>query len=668
MSQVLTQQSLVTDALAHVPMLARQVQDATHDALNAGPQHHALLEPWQRQRLRFVERFEQALTPMLAAAVRGEDPLQRRAPRSLDELSLVDEQQALQDVAVAHVIQVVEDQNRNELYHLNKFFTALRGIGRGRKDDNPLRPAVFAQALQQTLQWVQLDAEGRYALMKVAAAPLAQGLSRLYGDLCAALRAAELTPLIAGSGGQQQSDQQRLRRASSAYVNLAPATTEPATLDGLARRVDAYNSRPQPFSPGSGGVGGGSGRDLLSRLYDQILADPRLLPPVKAMLARLQVAVARLAALDLSLLRRQDHPTWQLLNKVSSHGAAFERADDARLQAFLAFMDGKVEALVAQTQPTAALFQQLLGQVEGFIAAQAREGGERSSAALASLEREAQREPWLRLLREQVGDQLADAHEAQTTPLLRSFLREDWTRVIVQAMVRHGHESPEAQTLIEQVDLLLASLRPPAGEAQRLALRAELPALVRGLEAGCADIQLPAERRNAVLDELMRLHGRLLLGPALAPTAESPASVPPPDPEARLQQLLSERESQLTGSRWAHSDVDRSRLPTVPVGLYAQPESADARRALEQWVDGLTIGSWYHLFVQSQWLTAQLAWISESRQFFLFVGQDADERHSLTRGALEHLLSHGLITALAEEENLVQRAMATLMQDLGEPG
>lgn len=663
-SPPLSQQSLVTDALAHVPMLARQVQDATHDALNAGPQHHALLEPWQRQRLRFVERFEQALTPMLAAAVRGEDPLQRRGPRSLDELSLVDEQQALQDVAVAHVIQVVEDQNRNDLYHLNKFFTALRGIGRGRKDDNPLRPAVFAQALQQTLQAVALDAEGRYALMKVAAQPLALALGRVYGDLCATLRAAELTPLIAGNRGQQQSDQHRLRRASSAYVELAPANTEPATLDGLARRIDAYNSRPQPFSPGSGR---GTGRDLLSRLYDQILADPRLLPPVKAMLARLQVAVARLAGVDVSLLRRQDHPTWLLLNKVSTHGAAFERADDARLLAFLAFLDEKVEALVDQPRPTAALFQQLLGQVEGFIAAQAREGGERSSAALAALERETQREPWLRLLREQVAHQLADAHDAQTTPLLDGFLRDDWTRVIVQAMVRHGHEAPEALALIELVDELLASLRPPAGEAARQALRARLPALVQRLQAGCGEIALPAERRNAVLDELMRLHGRLLLGPAVT-AAESPASVPPPDPEARLQQLLSERDSQLTGSRWAYSEVDRSRLPTVPVGLYAAPESPDARQALENWVDALAIGGWYHMFVQSQWLTAQLAWISESRQFFLFVGQDADERHSLTRGALEHLLSHGLITALADEENLVQRAMATLMQDLGEPG
>ena len=58
-----------------------------------------------------------------------------------------------------------------------------------------------------------------------------------------------------------------------------------------------------------------------------------------------------------------------------------------------------------------------------------------------------------------------------------------------------------------------------------------------------------------------------------------------------------------------------------------------------------------------------MAWISDSRQMFLFIGQVSDERHSLTRGALEQLVANGLITQL-EHEPLLQRAIGTLMQDL----
>lgn len=659
----LTQTSLVSDALAHLPMLANQVQDGIHETINGNSQHRQLLEPWQRHRLRFTEYFERALTPLLAAAARGEDPLPRRAPRGLDELSLVDESQALHDVSLAHVIQAVEDSNRNELYQLGNFFAALHGTARARKDDNPLRPGVFGQALQKALSWPELNAEGHYALMRVAAQPLASALQPLYASLCAQLRAADLTPLVARHGSTAASaDHERLRRASSAYEPLGShrAKTEAATLDGLARRVDAYNSRPTPLGPA--GPGGG-GQGLLTRLYDQILADPRLLPPVKALLARLQVVVVRLAAADPSLLRRQDHPTWKLLNRVGSHGTAFERADEPRLQDFLRFMNACIDEVAAQPRPGAAQFQELLDRVEAFISNQARQGGERSSIKLASLERERQREGWLRVLAEQIRDQLAESPEARTSALLRDFLRKDWTRVIVQAMVEHGRDAPQAQARIELVDALLASLRPLRNEAERQALRARLPALVQALNQGCESIALPAARCKALMDELMHLHGRLLLGPTGQPLAPEPQHVPPMDPEAQLQALLSERES-LQGSRWAHDEVDRSRLPTVPVGLYSMADAAASRQALNQWIAGLSIGGWYHLFVQSQWTTAQLAWVSDSRQYFLFVGQDGEERHSLTRGALEHLLSHGLITGLEDEGDMVQRAMSTLMQDL----
>lgn len=661
----LTQQSLVNDALAHLPMLARQIQDGIHDTLNGNSQHRLLLEPWQRHRLRFLEYFEQALTPLLAAGMRGEDPLPRRAPRGLDELSLVDERQALHDVSLAHVIQAVEDGSRNELYQLGNFFAALRGTARARKDDNPLRPAVFGHALQQALSWPELDAEGHYALMRVAAQPLAQALQPLYARLCTRLREADLAPLVASRGaGAASTDHERMRRISRAYETLgAPSQhSEAATLDGLARRVDAHNSRPQPLGPATGG-----GRDLLTRLYDQILADPRLLPPVKALLARLQVVVVRLAASDPSLLRSQDHPTWALLNRVGSHGGGFERADDPRLLDFLRFVETRIDALAALPRPSAAQFQELQAQLDAFISEQARQGGERSSVRLAGLERERQRESWLRLLREQIRDQLAEAPEARASALLRDFLRQDWTRAIVQAMVEHGRDAPQAQARVELVDNLLASLRPLRDEAQRQALRARLPGLVQQLEQGCAAIELPEARRQSLFDELMRLHGRLLLGPTGQPAVEETQIVPPMDPEARLQALLSERESLQQGSRWAHDEVDRSRLPTVPVTLYSLADAAASRQALNQWIAGLAIGRWYHLFVQSQWTTAQLAWVSDSRQFFLFVGQDAEERHSLTRGALEHLLGHGLITALEDDGDMVQRAMASLMQDLDSP-
>jgi len=111
--------------------------------------------------------------------------------------------------------------------------------------------------------------------------------------------------------------------------------------------------------------------------------------------------------------------------------------------------------------------------------------------------------------------------------------------------------------------------------------------------------------------------------------------------------------------------VDRGRLPTVPAHLYSEQDSPAARAAVQAWIETLRVGQWCHLFLQGEWLTAQIAWISDAGHYFLFVSPDAEARHSLTRGALERLLPAGLITALGEDR-IVDRAAQMLRQNRGD--
>ena len=657
MAQAPSLHSLLDEALAQTPDLSRFVLNAVQDAMEGKSQSFLLTDAWRRLRPRFAADLSATLLPLLEASRRGDDPLHRPAS-SLDTLSLVDETQALKDVAIAHVIHTIEDQSKPELHQLGNFFAALRGTARARQNDNPLRPALFAQALHQALFGIELDAQLRYQLMQMAATPMAKGLHRIYTGLCAELRAAELTSLVSSHAARRQDADTQLRIAEARQRQQAhqPERTQAATLDGLARRVDARNSRPQALDePRFVPV---AAPDMLSRLYDQILADPRLLPPVKASLARLQIAVVRLARSDASLLRKSDHPTWLLLNRVAAHGMAFERSDDAQLQAFLRLMADETQQLVDAPAPSAALFAQALQRVDAHIGQQARQRGERSAGALAGLEREQNRGQWLPLVREQIEVQIGTA---ALGPRLRHFLQTVWADVIVQAMVKSGHDAPEANAAIDWVDGLLDSLQTPADENQRAALRQRLPLLIAGLRAGCDSIALPESEREPVMQELMQQHGRLLRN-QVAPTPPTVVKAPESSHAELLQRLLTDRESQLP-EHWAHTRVDRGQLPTVPVQLYAEQDSPAAAAAVQHWLQSLAVGNWYHLFIQSEWMTAQLAWISETGLFLLFVGQNADERHSVTRGALEKLLANGLIAAL-DDTGVVQRAVDTLMKKL----
>lgn len=666
---------LLDHALTEAGPLARELLNVVQDELDAQPQHYPLREAWRKVRAHFATDFEGRLIELLQAGRRGEDPL-HRAPLllgGLESLSLVDEHQALQDVAIAHVAHTAEEVSRAELHQIGNFFAALRGIARARERDNPLRPALFAHALHHALASSPLGAQTQYELMRVAATPLARALHRLYVQACATLHAADIGDMVASHGHAQTDPLAHQRLAAARGVGQRPAN--PGTLDGLSRRVEIINSRPQGLAPltqrdplAPAPFVRTTGPDMLSRLYDQILADPRLLPPLKALLARLQIAVVRLARSDAMLLRRQDHPTWALLNRVAAHGMAFDRADDPRFVDFLRFMEAEAQFLVDAPTPTALLFQQVLTRVDARIDQQARQSGELNAVALAALEREHLRNDWRELLREQVDHQIADS---PLGPRMHRFLQTSWVDVIVAAMVRHGRDSLEAQAVMEVVDAVLDSLITPRDTADREALRMRLPVLIERLVTGCDSIQLAEAKREPPLSELMAQHARLLRGlPAVDP-AEShtsppkPAAAPsaaPASADEIVQRLMEERDSQVP-SHWLSADVDRGELPTVPVQLYNEHDSPDARAALQRWIEGLQIGRWFHMFIQGDWHTAQIAWIGEGRQFMLFVGREADQRLPLTRRALEALLANGLITAL-EDDSVVQRAVDTLMSDL----
>ncbi|MFN4115793.1 MAG: DUF1631 family protein, partial [Inhella sp.] len=516
------------------------------------------------------------------------------------------------------------------------FFTALRGGVVAGRDSNALRPALFARALVNALAGADLNAEAHYALVRVAAPGLVDALKPLYLRLAAALREANLTQLVSTRPGQERPRRRDVRDSQSGVLAdwHARTQTQPSPLIPTA---------PEP-SP-------------LAQLYQRILDDPQLGAPVKAQLARLRQAVSRLSVDDPSLLQREDHPTWRLINAVAAYASGFADMKDARLVEFLRFLEDQTQALVDAPHPSADQFAYLLRLVDAFIARQARERSQPNPTELAALQREQQRGPWLQLLRDQLQAQIGPA---RVEPAARRFLMGPWAEAIVQAMVTEGHEGPGVQALLQLVDELVDSLWLRGPSSDRNKLRDALPSLVQRIEAALQPVALSEARRSSLLQELMQLHGRVISGQAQAEAQADAARSKHPD-EAEVSRLVEERDS-VFSSVWAHAQVDRAALPTQPLPLQDTPPSQfDEAQA---WLDQLAIGGWFHLFVDGGWETAQLVWIGGDRRMFLFVAQDGEHRHTLTEGALIYLYLNGLAMYL-EQEGLVERAATTLMQDLG---
>lgn len=629
-----TLQAMVDLMLDELPMLARQVLESTQHALQSQPKLFALQEPWARRRGRFLSEFETELRPQLQRLREGDLNPRKPVSSRFGQLSLVDEHQALRDVGVAHVVQLCQETSQQELFQLGNFFTALhRGPVAGR-DLNALRPAVFARALVDCLAGPDLDADQHFALVRAAAPALAGALQPRYQQLVGLLQDAELTPMVSTRLGQERRRQPFAR------------DSQPGALADWHARSQAIHSRPQMLAR--------AGDGLVDRLYERILADPSLAPPVKAQLARLQVAVSRLSQADPSLLRDESHPCWRLINAIAAYCGGFREAGDPRLQEFLRFLEEQTGALVQAPQPSSQQFEYLLRLVDGFIARQARERSEPSKAELAAMEREPLRGNWLRLLREQLDEQ---ARRMQLGNGARRFLHARWAPMVAEAMVRLGADAPVVQRLLHWVEPLLESLRPRSDALQREQLRRSLAPLVSGIESLFTPLGLGEEERKGLLSDLMALHSRVL---SARQEAGAPARVDAPD-EAEVSRFVEERDSEYA-SVWAHAHVDTSVLPTQPLPL---PGSAEAQQRTEAqlWLDSLRVGGWFHLFVDDGWGTTQLVWIGADRQLFLFVDQDGAQRRSLTAGALSQLYLNGLAMYL-EQEGLLERTVGTLLQDL----
>ncbi len=642
--------------LAGGPLVAQQVIDTTvHRLRDSGAtlalatdrqQLFELLEALQIRHLALITAFGQDIKSEIEAA--AQSPLEpMRAPASplrLEDLTLMDEDQAEKDIEISRTIQLIDLKAEWELRELQALTATLVGETVLRLEANPCRPMVYARALSRAAHGLDISKASRGMFLRTAGFAMADVLRDVYGDACRRLK----------SWGVQALE---FRSAPIVRAGTAPEVdlTQPDALltlrDRLPKPADPSRAS-QPGDPAQRQTG-----ELLSRLFEQILADPRLEATVKDVIGRLQSSVLRVALNDPTLMSSHQHPAWTLINQIAAHASDHPQFSDSRGSAFMEFVEPLIEKLAVDEAPDAALYEGALSDVQAFIDREDEVQLQHSQAAVKALAEAEQRQTLMPLLRQQVMHQLQSAELSET---LRRFLTGPWVDVLARTMVSQGTDNPQTQALVGTVDELLWSLERPASELDREEVRQRLPALIERLKLGMETIGLPQAERDKVLDDLMHTHSRRLRS---APAGE----VRSVEAETLVQQMRDEvlddpRES--PSDSWAQ-DTSVGALPTVPMALGGADEDSRVKAAAQRWLQTLTKGMRCKLFLQGQWVTAHLLWRSDNGEFFMFTSSLAGGMHSMTRRALERLRIEGLATTFVEL-SLMQRAVDSVLQDLDE--
>ena len=684
----------VEDELSRAPALADRTATATLTQLQQPAKVGAaaaaadrqvqqeVIEALRRGTSPFGQAFVDSLQSLVMADIQGLDNTSAAGNTTLaGGLQLMDETRIESDIEISRAAQWIDSAAEWELRELQTFTSTLIGQTHVSAESNPLRPAVYAQALWDACSAICPTTAQRGLLLRTAAVVIAGQLKMAWAAACTRLESQGVTPgvyrtMVLATGGPaaapapaaatprafEQALQQinALLQSRSKGAPLAPVSgASPAS---LASGASAPSSSPVPGTPRAAGlqsvtVPAGVDPhlvDLLSRVFEAVLSDDQILAEMRTVLARLQTSVLRLCLTDRTLLDSHQHPVWLLMNRIAQASQAWPQPGDARSARLLTFCESLAGDIASTPQLTPSVFTKGLVRLEAHLSQELQAQQERAESSIAALIATERRDALERTLSQQLAEQ---ARQVRTTPRLREFLIRDWARVLTESMLRYGDNDERTVSAVKTADDLLWSLHIPDHPQSRQRLLGLLPDLLKRLRAGMALVGLPETQQQAVLDELMVVHTESLRPGERASTREA-------TPQEIFQRLRDEAPSSSpppSAQGFVDSLIEVFSMDTVPAELMSDgnPPAAGPDRP----IDAMAPGSSCRWFLSGRWRAVQLLWRSDSLNYFVFAGETAGRTHSITRQALARLVTEGLVKPVSDTQ-LIQRVVHRVMRDL----
>jgi hypothetical protein len=472
------------------------------------------------------------------------------------------------------------------------------------------------------------------------------------------------TPRIPSSDAAQETSQESILRTSRAGA-ISVLESQEQTLE-----------EPTPDPAEQAAVA----QDIVRLMVDELCGDERLLECVRDWVNSLEPPLLALAKVQADFLNDDAHPARRILDEVTSRSLGFG-SDQA--EGFAAFFDPVVlatTALVPYAIHDAQPFVQAWDAIEQAWSQQksaAQIQREQAQQAMADAERR-------KLLADKIALELTRRDDARFAPIfVKQFLASVWAQVLAQARLDGADQ--KAQHYLDVVAQLLWSAVPEQTANDKQGLVRMIGGMLTTLRAGLDSIGVSHQQEEAFFNQLMDLHQAALkantnklreVAVVTAPVVSAPVpiqedlAIPQQDAAAWLapQAMLDagyiesvfddmddlEPLSEAEGEEMAESLPDQVTAAVVDTGAAA----VDNKNVLTQPPE---LGTWIEFLSHDQWVRAQLTWASPHGTLYMFTGA-AGNPHSMTRRALDKMLSRQAIRLAQQSNSMVKGALNALAQ------
>ena len=233
--------------------------------------------------------------------------------------------------------------------------------------------------------------------------------------------------------------------------------------------------------------------EMVAMLFDFIFETRDLPDGIKALLARLQIPVLKVAMLDGAFFARKTHPSRLLVNALAAAGLGWSPAmgqDDPLYRA----IERIVHRVIDGFGDNLAIFDELRAELEAFLLSEER-AAEENFATTAEAINEGDRKDLAGVVAKSEIERRVESYPIPR--FLADFLRQKWHGTLEGIYLRDGEESDAWSSSVATLEDLVWSVQPKKTPEDRKHLVALLPSLLKRIAAGVPGPQWgPGEREG----------------------------------------------------------------------------------------------------------------------------------------------------------------------------
>jgi hypothetical protein len=405
-------------------------------------------------------------------------------------------------------------------------------------------------------------------------------------------------------------------------------------------------------------------------LFEFILDDRTLPDSLKALIARLQIPMLKVAVIDKTFFSRGSHPARRLLNEIASAALGWGDQDDTQRDSLYQKIEQVVQRLLNDFADDPAIFSELLSDFLAFTGDERRR-----SELLEQRTRDAEEgSAKAALARREVEQALNERLLGKTLPeVVVRLLQEAWSKVLMLTCLKHGVASDEWQAALATMDDLVWSVEPHDDPEARMRLLEVVPGLLKALREGMASAAFDPFSTGDFFNQLEALHVQAFQRfKRSLPAEEVEADAPVADDVSEQPGLadqnmpLLELPPEVVDGEPAMVAVIEEIVLLVPgENRLVEPEVSlpDDDEALMQ-VDNLRVGSWVEFQEDEEHkLRCKLAAVIKPTGKYVFVNRTGMKVLEKTRMGLAVEFRRGAIRLL-DDALLFDRALESVIGNL----